>query len=592
MASGPARLPRPVRTSLELGNQTMTFSVRIDSATGQRYMAVAQKGKCLLADPFLNKGTAFTNRERTELDLHGLLVPAVSTLPQQLQRAYENYQAKATELERFIHLTSLHDRNETLFYRLVYENIDQMMPIVYTPVVGDACQKFSHIYREPRGVYVSYERRDDIDTILRNSGITKPSVIVITDGERVLGLGDQGAGGMGITIGKLCLYTLCAGVTPYSSLPIMLDVGTDNEQRLSDPLYLGASHRRIRGDEYQAFIDSFVSAVTRVFPHAVLQWEDFLKGNAIKQLERFRDRLCTFNDDIQGTAAVVLAGVLAALRITRQPMQAQRFVIAGAGSAAHGIAGLLVTALVEHGLTREEAIRRIWTTDSRGLVVQGREKLEEFKAIYARHREEVASYRCRDHSRVDLYDVVANVKPTVLIGTSGTPGTFTKEIVELMAHANERPIIFPVSNPTSKCECTPKDAIAWSGGRAIVATGSPFDPVVQDGVRHRIGQCNNAFIFPGVGLGLVVARAERVSDGVFLDAAKVLAAQVTEHDLMENAVYPPLSIVRTCSHAVACATVRRSVADGYADPEVLDDLEETVRRAMWFPDYLPLRYEV
>jgi malate dehydrogenase (oxaloacetate-decarboxylating) len=569
----------------------MSFSIRVDPATGQRYMAVSQKGRPLLLNPFTNKGTAFTQRERDELDLRGLVPPAVCTIQQQIDRTYENFKAKTSNLEKFIYLSSLQDRNETLFYRLVLEHIDEMMPIVYTPVVGEACQKYSHIYRRGRGLYIAYEHRDRIETILANAGLPNPSVIVVTDGERILGLGDQGAGGMGIPIGKLCLYTLCAGVSPYSTLPITLDVGTDNQERLNDPLYLGMRHPRVRGEAYQEFIDAFVAAVQKVFPHVVLQWEDFLKENALNQLARFRDQLCTFNDDIQGTAGVVLAGLYGALRITGQRMRDQRVVFAGAGASAQGISELLVAALMEDGLSRDEAIRRIWTTDSHGLVTRDRPKLEAFKATYARPAEEVARYTCKDRSRITLLETVENARPTLLIGTSATPGTFDEPVVKAMARLNARPIIFPLSNPTSKTECTPEDATRWSEGRAILATGSPFEPVTHDGRRHRIGQCNNAFVFPGVGLGLTISGARRVSNGMFLEAAKALAAMVKPEDIAECAVYPELARIRECSFAVACATIRRAVAEGHADPEILEHLEKTVEQAMWLPEYLPIRFE-
>jgi len=567
------------------------FSIKVDPATGQRYMAVPDKGKGLLLDARTNKGTAFTERERDELDLHGLLPPSVFTMKQQLARTYENFQAKATNLEKFINLTALQDRNETLFYRLVLEHIDEMMPIVYTPVVGEACQRFSHIYRRARGLYISYEQRDTIEKILANSEIANPSVIVVTDGERILGLGDQGAGGMGIPIGKLCLYTLCAGVSPYSTLPITLDVGTDNQERLADPLYLGIRHKRVRGEDYQRFIDAFVAAVKKVFPRVVLQWEDFLKANALHQLARFRHDLCTFNDDIQGTAGVVVAGLFSALRITGQAMREQKVVFAGAGASAQGISDLLVAAFMEDGLSREEANARIWTTDSRGLVTRARAGLEDFKATYARPVDEVAGYKCRDGSQVTLAETIANAKPTMLIGTSATPGIFDEEVVKAMSKVNARPIIFPLSNPTSKTECTPEDALRWSEGRAIVATGSPFAPVTRGGTTYRIGQCNNSFVFPGIGLGLTIAGVRRVTEGIFLESAKALAAHVTADDLAACAVYPELTRIRECSFAVACATIRRAVQEGHADPEILDNLEATVERAMWFPEYLPVRYE-
>ncbi len=383
----------------------MKISLKIDAATGQKYMAVPQKGRALLLDPLTNKGSAYTIQEREELDLQGLVPPTVSTMQQQLDRCYENFVAKTANLEKFIYLSGLQDRNETLFYRLVLEHIDEMMPIVYTPVVGEACQKYSHIYRRGRGLYIDYDHGNMIEKILSNCGIANPSVIVVTDGERILGLGDQGAGGMGIPIGKLCLYTLCAGISPYNTLPITLDVGTDNEERLNDPLYIGLRQKRVRGEAYQEFIDKFVAAVQKVFPKTVLQWEDFLKGNAIKQLKRFRNQLCTFNDDIQGTAGVVLAGLFSALRITKKPMRDQKVVFAGAGASAQGISDLIVTAMMEDGLTREEATRRIWTVDSAGLVTTARKNLEDFKATYARSVEEAAAYKCKDRSKITLAEV-------------------------------------------------------------------------------------------------------------------------------------------------------------------------------------------
>ncbi len=569
----------------------MNFSIKIDHATGQRYMAVPTKGRALLFDYEINKGTAFSAREREELDLAGLLPPQISNMKQQLNRTYENFSSKTTNIEKFIYLTALQDRNEILYYRLLLEHIEEMMPVVYTPVVGEACQKFSHIYRRGRGVYISYNDQHNIARILKNVGIDNPSIIVVTDGERILGLGDQGAGGMGIPIGKLCLYTLCAGVSPYSTIPITLDVGTDNEERLNDPLYIGLRQKRVRGEAYQEFIDEFVKAVKKVFPLVCLQWEDFLKGNAIRQLNRFRDELCSFNDDIQGTAGVVLAGLYSALRITGKRMAEQRIVFAGAGASAQGISDLIVAALREDGLSEQEAIERIWTVDSRGLCIKDRAGLDDFKLRFARSGSEISGYACKDRSGISLEETIDNVKPAVLIGTSGHTGMFTETIVRKMAEYNERPVIFPLSNPTSKSEARPADVLSWSEGRAIVATGSPFDPVERNGKRFRIGQANNALIFPGVGLGVTVSRARRVTDSMFLDAAKAMAAMVTQKDLNETAVYPDLNRIRECSHAVACATIRRAVEEGHAEEEILEGLEETVRRAMWIPEYLPIRYE-
>ena len=553
-------------------------------------LTVAVSGSELLANPLTNKGTAFSADERAALHLEGLVPPAVCTIDQQLERVYESFRAKQTPLERYIYLASLQDRNETLFFRLVQDHIDEMMPVLYTPVVGEACQQFSHIYRRPRGLYISYEQRDAIAEILANHA-TPPAIIVVTDGERILGLGDQGVGGMGIPIGKLCLYTACAGIPPERTLPIMLDVGTDNPELLADPMYLGMRHRRVRGAAYQAFVDRFVEAVMQTWPDAVLQWEDFLKGNALAQLVRFRDRLCTFNDDIQGTAATVIAGVYAAMRITRQSMRDQRVVIAGAGASAQGIADLFVAAMRDEGESAAHARARIATVDSRGLVTQDRPDLEEFKAMYARPVTELAGFACRDRAHVTLEETIRNLRPTILIGTSATPGLFTRAIIEAMAALNERPIVLPLSNPTSKSECTADEAVRWSSGRAIVATGSPFDPVVHDGRTYRIGQGNNALVFPGVGLGLWVGRVRRVTDAMFLDAAKALARQVSPGDLASGAVYPPLSRIREVSHGVACAVIRRAVAEGHATPALLADLEETVRGAMWVPRYRPIRLE-
>jgi malate dehydrogenase (oxaloacetate-decarboxylating) len=568
----------------------MKWSIEHDGNTGEEYIAVDTRGRSVLRDPVTNKSTAFTAAERTDLGLDGLVPPAVSTMDQQLARVYENYKAKPTSLERYIHLASLQDRNETLFFRLVHDHIDEMMPIVYTPVVGEACQQFSHIYRRARGLYISYEQRDRIDAILKNHA-RPPVIIVVTDGERILGLGDQGVGGMGIPTGKLALYTACAGIPPHLTLPIMLDVGTDNEERLNDPLYLGLRHKRIRGPEYQDFVDRFVDAVMRVFPDAVLQWEDFLKANALTQLTRFRDRLCTFNDDIQGTASVVVAGVYAALRIAKSAMRDQRIVLGGAGASAQGIASLLESALRAAGLSHEQARQRICMVDSRGLVTLARTELEDFKAAYAKPVAEVAAYTCKDPARITLEETIRNFAPTILVGTSGTAGLFSEAVVRAMADVNDRPIVFPLSNPTSKSECTAAEAIRWSDGRAIVATGSPFAPVVHDGRTYRIGQGNNSFIFPGVGLGLWVGRVRRVTDAMFLDAAQALAGLVSEADLDQGAVYPELTRIRECSHAVACAVIRRAVAEGHAAPGILSGLEDTVRRAMWSPTYRPIRYQ-
>jgi malate dehydrogenase (oxaloacetate-decarboxylating) len=579
----------------------MVFDTRLDAATGRAYVAVHTKGRELLLDPRTNKGTAFPLDERDALALHGLLPPGVCTFEQQLERTYENFSANPTPIAKYNFLVALQDRNEVLFFRLLSTHIDEMMPIVYTPTVGEACQRFSHIFRRTRGLYVGWDQRGRIADVLRNHAAKNVSIIVVTDGERILGLGDQGAGGMGIPIGKLSLYTLCAGIPPDTTLPMMLDVGTENEERLADPLYLGLRRHRVRGDEYQAFVDEFVDAVRAVFPGTILQWEDFLKENAMHQLERFRERLPSFNDDIQGTAAVTVAGMLASLRVSatklgeRRTKSArladQRLLIAGAGASAQGIVRLFVAALIDEGIDERSAKSRVYMTDRHGLVVRGRPGLEDFKAEYARSPDEIASWRSRDRASITLEEAVENARPTMLVGTSAMPGIFTEGVVRAMAKHNARPVIFPLSNPTTKSECTASDAMRWSEGRALVASGSPFDPVEIGGRRHRIGQCNNSFIFPGVGLGAWVGRVRRITDTMFLDAARVLATAVRESDLDEGSLFPQLAGIRDISHAVACAVIRRAVSEGHADAALAENVEERVRRAMWFPEYLPLRYE-
>ncbi|MBL8754155.1 MAG: NAD-dependent malic enzyme [Planctomycetes bacterium] len=564
---------------------------KTDPRNGERYLAVQCRGRDLLFDPLTNKGTGFSLAERDELGLHGLLPPKVADLDEQLRRAYGNHTATQTPLERYVHLSWLQDRNEVLFFRLLHERIDEMMPIVYTPTVGEACQKFSHIYRQSRGLYVGIDRKGHVADVLRNYPGRTPSVIVVTDGERILGLGDQGIGGMGIPIGKLALYTLCAGLPPDTTLPIMLDVGTDNEERLEDDLYLGLRHRRVRGAEYQAFVDEFVAAVREVFPGAVLQWEDFLKENAMTQLARFRDSLCSFNDDIQGTAAVTVAGLIASLRITRGALRDQRLLLGGAGASAQGIADLFVAALVDGGMQRTEALRRVAMVDRSGLVLDDRKDLEGFKAKFALPADTVRNWPVRDRNRIALAETIAQWRPTMLVGTSATPGLFDESVVRTMATVAPRPVIFPLSNPTSKAECTPADALAWTDGNAVVATGSPFADVDCNGRRVRIGQCNNSYIFPGIGLGAWVGRLRRLSDEMFLDAAHTLAARVDPAELDSGSLFPPLRSIREVSHAIACAVIRRGIAQGLADPELGHDVEGRVRAAMWFPDYLPFRYE-
>jgi malate dehydrogenase (oxaloacetate-decarboxylating) len=546
-------------------------------------------GQSLLDHPLLNKGSSFSENERRAFDLLGLLPPHVSTMDEQLVRTYENYSRKTSDLERYIFLVSLQDRNETLFYRLLQEHITEMMPVIYTPVVGLGCQQYSHIYRRPRGLYISYPQRHEIDTILRNSPTQAPDVIVVTDGERILGLGDLGVGGMGIPIGKLSLYTLCAGIDPARTLPVLLDVGTNNQSLLEDPLYLGTRQRRVALAEYDAFIEAFVTAVMRRFPNALLQWEDFAKNNAARLLSKYRDRLCTFNDDIQGTGAVTLAGILAATAATEQRLRDQRVVILGAGSSAIGISDQLVTAMMSEGASREEARATIWLVDSEGLVHSGRTNLGAMKERYAHTRDRIASWGHVDLHHVGLKEVVQYVKPTVLIGTSAQAGAFTEDIVRDMAAGTDRPIIFPLSNPTSKSEAAPADLLAWTDGRAMVATGSPFAPVESNGRTTRIGQCNNAFIFPGVGLGIIASGARRVSDEMFVAAARALSDWSPARPARGESLYPTLEQVRKVSRDVALRVAQEAQRTGLAETVPLEQLNAQIDAHVWEAEYVDYR---
>ncbi len=550
---------------------------------------ISISGQQLLENPLLNKGSAFTEAERLEFDLLGLLPPHVATLDEQLARTYESYCQKPSDLEKYIYLAGLHDRNETLFYALVQAHIREMLPIIYTPTVGLACQQYSHIYRRPRGIYLAYPYREHLTTILGHVPIQDVRVIVVTDGERILGLGDLGVGGMGIPVGKLSLYTLCAGIHPATTLPVVLDVGTNNQELLEDPLYLGWRHQRVRGEEYDAFVERFVQAVQHLFPNAILQWEDFAKHNAARLLEHYRDQLCTFNDDIQGTGAVTLAGLMTAADITDIPLREQRVVILGAGSAAIGIADQIVAAMVHEGLSLAEARAAIWLVDSRGLVHTGRADLEPAKQVYAHPVERVVTWGYADPARVPLLEVVQQVRPTALLGTAAQPGAFNEAIVRSMAAHTPRPVIFPLSNPTSKSEARPADLLEWTDGRALVATGSPFAPVNVNGQSIPIGQCNNAFIFPGIGLGVLVSGARRVTEGMFIAAARALSALAPIRRDPRLALYPALEDVRLVSRNVALAVAQAAMAEGLAPALASDELARQIEAAMWQPVYRPYR---
>ena len=532
-------------------------------------------GVDLLHDPKLNKGTAFTEEERDKLALRGLLPPRIFTGEEQSKRILENFHNKTDDLEKYIYMVALQDRNETLFYRTVIDNIEEIMPIIYTPVVGKACQLFGHIWRRPRGLYLTLNDKGRIAEVLRNWPMKKVGIIVVTDGERILGLGDLGANGMGIPIGKLALYTACAGVHPSLCLPITIDVGTNNEELLNDPLYIGLLQTRLRGEVYDELIDEFIWAVQDVFPGALIQFEDFSNQNAFRLLRIYQDQVCTFNDDIQGTASVTLAGIYSAIRITGQKLTDQKILFQGAGEAGVGIANLIVSALEAEGMSHDEAKRKCWLVDSKGLVVKSRDNLQDHKLTYA-----------HDHKRVSsLISAMETLKPTILIGVSGQPQTFTQPIVEAMGKINEQPVIFALSNPTSKAECTAEQAYSWTNGRAIFASGSPFDPVTLNGKTYVPGQGNNAYVFPGVGLGIIESGARHVTNEMFFAAAKALAKEVSEDDLAKGSVYPPLPQIRDVSAVIASVVAEVAYERGLATVERPDDLLDYMKSRQYQPDY-------
>jgi malate dehydrogenase (oxaloacetate-decarboxylating)(NADP+) len=534
------------------------------------------RGAALLRDPTLNRGTAFTLRERDMLGLRGLLPPHVVTQENQVNRVLENFRRLDSDLSRYILLEALHDRNEALFFRVIAENPDEMMPIIYTPTVGLACQQFGHIYRRPRGMYISAADRGRVVEVMRNWPYRDARMIVVTDGERILGLGDLGANGMGIPIGKLALYTACAGLHPRHCLPVMLDAGTNNEALLADPLYIGLRQHRLSGAALDELVDEFVEAAQQSFPGIVIQFEDFANHNAFRLLRNYRDKICCFNDDIQGTASVTVAGIFSALRVTGKRMSEQTFLSFGAGEAATGIADLLVAAMVDDGLDEKTARGRCWMVDSKGLVVAGRKELAEHKKPYAHAHEPIG----------DFAEAVRVLSPTAIIGVGATPQTFTRKVIDAMCQANDRPIIFALSNPTSKAECTAEQAYEWSGGRALFASGSPFDPVEFGGKRYVPRQGNNSYIFPGVGLGVVTMQASRVTDSMFMAAAKTLAESVSEEDLAQGSLYPALSRVREVSARIAAAVGEIAVREGLAGIDPPADLHELMLQQMYDGHYV------
>jgi len=543
------------------------------------------RGMDLLDTPLLNKGTAFTDGERTQFGLHGLLPPHVETLEEQVLRAYEAYARKDDDLERHIYLRALQDNNEVLFYRLLLEHIEEMMPIVYTPTVAAACQQFSHIYRRPRGMFIGYPQRDSIVQTLRNRPNSNVDVIVVTDGERILGIGDQGVGGLGIPIGKLSLYTIIGGIRPERTLPIVLDVGTNNAERLDDPEYLGWRHERITGDDYFAFIEQFVDAVKEELPETCLQWEDFANPHARPVLERYRHQLLTFNDDIQGTAAVALGAILGAVKVTGTSLKDQQIVMLGAGSAATGVADGLRAAMSEEGLTEEQARRRFWLINSKGVLHSGRKDLTPEQMIYAQPETRIAGWPRTLNGNVGLADVIGQIDATILIGLSTVGGAFSETIIREMARKVGRPIIFPLSNPTSKSEATAEDLIRWTNGRALVATGSPFAPVNYDGRKIPIAQCNNVYIFPAIGLGVVASSARRVTDTMMLAAARTLAANSPALKDSSASLLPPLTDLRRVAAEIAVGVGIAAQKERVAVSMTEDELSARLTATQWTPDY-------
>ena len=539
----------------------------------------------LLNQQGLNKGTAFTEEERTEFGLHGLLPPQIETLDEQVIRAYEAYAKKADDLERHIYLRALQDTNEVLFYRLLLDHIEEMTPMVYTPTVALACEQFSHIYRRPRGLFVSYPLRDSISELLRNRPNREVDVIVVTDGERILGIGDQGAGGLGIPIGKLSLYTLIGGIRPERTLPIVLDVGTNNTERLNDPEYLGWRHERVNGQAYFDFVDQFVEAVKRELPGACLQWEDFATPHARPILNRYRDQLLTFNDDIQGTSAVALGALLAAVKVAGKSLKEQQIVMLGAGSAGIGVADGLRAEMKVEGLAEEEARRRFWVVDKDGLLHSGRKDLTSEQSIYAQPESRISEWPRTSKGQTGLADVVGRIKTTILIGLSTVGGAFSEPIVREMARKVERPIIFPLSNPTSKSEAKAEDLIRWTDGRALVASGSPFAPVSYENRKISIAQCNNIYIFPAMGLGLAASRARRVTEPMMLAAARALAGNSPALRNPSASLLPPLTDIRRVAVEIAFAVGMQAQKDGLAPKLSEAELRERVSKTQWSPVY-------
>ena len=562
------------------------MSAQATKTTDLQALQVSLSGVDLINSPRLNKGTAFTDPERDDFDLHGLLPPHVGSLDEQLERRMQALKAQPTPFAKYSFLRDLQDTNETLFYALVVRNVESMLPLVYTPTVGEGCQRFSEIWRKPRGLFVSYPNKGRIAKILNHSRYDDVKCIVVSDGERILGLGDQGAGGMGIPIGKMALYTALGGIHPEHCLPILLDVGTDNEERLKDPIYIGWRSKRVRGQEYDDFVESFVSAVKARWPHVLLQWEDFAGSNAARFLARYRNQLCTFNDDIQGTAAITTATLISAINVTGIPLEQQKIVVFGFGSAGLGITNLLAQFIEDRGVSKEEARARFYGIDQYGLITEGRKNVEPTQLPYARKEQEVQSWR-QPNGEITLVDVVRHVKPTVLIGVSGQAGTFTEEAVREMAKYTNRPVIFPLSNPTSRSEATPQDLMDWTENRALIGTGSPFAPVNVGGKKVTVAQTNNSYIFPGLALGIVASKARFVTDTMVKAAAEELIRHLPTQKDKQAPLLPPISEARELGRSIAQAVGKQAIRDGQAQVVNEDALNRELDANFWEPQYVP-----
>ncbi|ASD67050.1 NAD-dependent malic enzyme [Pseudoalteromonas piscicida] len=552
--------------------------------TDPNYLYIPYSGPTLLETPLLNKGSAFSQHERENFNLAGLLPPRYETIEEQVERCYQQYSSFSDNLNKHIYLRAIQDNNETLYYRLVRDHLEEMMPIIYTPTVGDACEKFSDIYRSSRGLFISYEDRYQIDDILRNATKGKVKVIVVTDGERILGLGDQGIGGMGIPIGKLALYTVCGGISPAYTLPVMLDVGTNNEKLLNDPMYMGARHPRIGQDEYDEFLDLFITAVKRRWPNVLLQFEDFAQPNAMPLLKRYRNEICSFNDDIQGTAAVTAGSLLAACRVKGAKLSEQRVVFVGAGSAGCGIAEQIISQMISEGITDEQARSQVFMVDRFGLLTEGMEGLRDFQEALVQQQANLVDWTYSGEF-ASLLDVMHCAKPDILIGVSGQAGLFTEQVIRAMHAGCEQPIIFPLSNPSRQVEAHPKDVIEWTDGQAIVATGSPFEPVVHGEQTIIIPQCNNSYIFPGIGLGVLAAKANRITDSMLMVSSEMLAESSPRANTGKGSLLPALTEIEPLSKRIAFAVAKKAMEEGVALEMEDDAIWAAIEKNYWLPKY-------